>query len=165
MKVLKYPNPSLKRICQEVNFESPNIDLEYNSSINEILDQMKQVMLENNGMGLAANQVGLNYRIFIMKDLKNNIWEFINPSIIFKDDIQYLKEGCLSAPGVYIELPRAKHVTVKALNRNKEEFIVSAVDLEAVCIQHEIDHLDGIFYLDKLSRQQKRFYLKQIEKK
>lgn len=152
MKLLYYPNESLKTYCHEVK--------EFNTELHTNLDSMKQIMQENNGMGLAANQVGLTSRMFVMKDLKGKIWEFINPSILYEFDVQYESEGCLSFPGLFIQVKRAKQVSVEAFNRDGEKFHVVAVDKEAVCVQHEIEHLNGMTFFEGLSRQQKRDAIK-----
>lgn len=156
MKLLYHPNQSLKIYCQEVKT--------FDAELHKILDEMQKVMLEEDGMGLAANQIGLDTRIFLMKDKKNKVWEFINPIIVFEDDVQYINEGCLSFPGITIQVKRAKQVSVKAKDRNGEEFHIGATDLEAVCIQHEIDHLNGVTFIDNLSRQQRRDVLRKIKK-
>ncbi len=157
LKVVKYPNDVLTTKCQSYDFA---VDLNFQASgmkLHETLDAMVNIMDSENGMGLAANQVGIPYRFFIMRDLKGKIWEFINPVITeSEEECIMLNEGCLSAPGAFVQIPRRKSVTVKAQDRNGEEFTVIALDLEAVCVQHEIDHLDGIFYLDKVNRQQRR---------
>jgi len=156
MKLLYYPHESLSTPCVEV--------IKADLDLDTVLDEMIKIMLDNQGMGLSGNQVGLNYRIFVMKDGRGRIWEFINPVLSHKYDTQFLKEGCLSLPGVTIEVPRAKQVIVTAFNRNWKEFKVGCIDIEAVCIQHEMDHLDGKFVLDGLSRQEKRSILRKAQK-
>jgi peptide deformylase len=154
LKIIKYPHEVLKMICEPVT--------EFGHELHMYLDQMPALMESENGMGLAANQVGIIKRFFIMKDKKGNLVEFINPEIIDKDGNQQINEGCLSAPGVTVQVPRSQSITVKAQNRNGEEFIIMAVDLEAVCIQHEIDHLNGVFFLEKVNRQQRRAALSKL---
>jgi peptide deformylase len=127
-----------------------------------MLDEMKELMKAENGIGLAANQTGHLLRAFVMIDQKGKLWEFVNPEIIDKDGTIQINEGCLSAPGVFVQVPRAQTITVKALDRNGQEFTVICQDVEAVCVQHEIDHLDGIFYLEKTSRNQRRLAMKQL---
>jgi len=156
MNLLYYPNISLTTYCHEVKT--------FDHGIHIVLDNMKRIMEEANGMGLAANQVGLDLRVFIMKDLKGKIWEFVNPVIIFEDDVQYEDEGCLSFPGVVVQVKRSKQVSVKAQDRNGEWFHIGAYGKEAVCIQHEMEHLNGQTFLNGLSRQQKRDALRSIKK-
>lgn len=156
MKLLYYPDESLKTYCHEVT--------EFGEALVKELDQMTEIMLQNNGLGLAANQVGLIKRMFVMRDFKGKIWHFVNPVIIFDDGIQLEDEGCLSFKGLALQIQRAKQVSVKAVDGNGVEFHVAAVDREAICIQHEIEHLNGKMYIDNLPRQQKRDAIKRIKK-
>lgn len=156
MKLLHYPNDSLNFVCKDVT--------KFDQELHFWLDQMKQIMVANNGMGLAANQIGLESRIFVMKDLKDKLWEFINPVILSAYDSQYENEGCLSFPGVTVQVRRPKQITIKAYDRNGEEFTIVAIDKEAVCISHEIDHLQGNTFLNRLSRQQRRDILRGLKK-
>lgn len=148
MDILKYPNPILKQKTELVT--------EFGPELHRSLVSMKLAMLEHKGIGLAANQVGINQRFFIMQDKKGQLWEFINPEITDREDTILINEGCLSAPDIFVQIARSKTVTVQAKDRNGEDFTVICQDIEAVCVQHEIDHLDGIFYLDKAPRQQRR---------
>jgi peptide deformylase len=154
MKIYHYPDEILKTPCAPVT--------SFDERLHKILDEMLPAMKDNSGIGLAANQVGYSMRVFIMLDKKGVLWEFINPEIIEKAGGQQINEGCLSAPGVFVQVPRALYVTVKAKNRHGEEFTIVAEGIDAVCIQHEYDHLDGIFYLEKTSRNQRRAALKQL---
>lgn len=151
---VKYPDDLLKTRCQEVT--------SFDEKLHTVLDEMAQIMRSENGIGLAANQAGYLARAFIMLDNKGKLWEFINPRIVESEGFQQINEGCLSAPGVFVSVPRAASVTVVAQNRNGEEFKVVCFEIEAVCIQHELDHLDGIFYLEKTTRNQRRAALKTL---
>lgn len=154
----RFPDPVLTTHCVPYDFSIPAVQQEFN--LPEFLDAMAPHMKAEKGIGLAANQVGKNVRIFIMLDSKGSIVEFINPEIIDRDGMIALNEGCLSAPGAFVQLPRSQTVTVKALDRNGVEFTVVCQDLEAVCVQHEIDHLDGLFFIEKAPRQQRRHAMK-----
>ena len=156
MKLLLYPNKSLTTYCHEVK--------EFNEELWKKIDEMKVIMETNNGMGLAANQCGLEDRIFIMKDLKGKIWEFINPEIVFEDGAQYKNESCLSFPGLTVQVKRPEQISIKAFNGMGEQFHISAIGLEAICISHEIEHLNGTTFLNNLSRIQKRDAIKRIKK-
>lgn len=156
MKLIYYPNEILASVCEEVT--------EFNEDLSKLIDEMTIIMLKHDGMGLSANQIGVKKRIFIMKDLKNNVKEFINPKITLTDGEQLTNEGCLSAPGIFVKVPRYEQVTVEAQNRNGETFKIGAIGIESVCIQHEIEHLDGKFFLDKLNRAEKRRIIKKIKK-
>jgi len=148
MKLVYYPDPALTAKSEKVT--------DFDEALWQSLDVMRLIMKQNEGMGLAANQVGICKSFFIMKDKRDQIWDFINPEIIEQSGTQYQQEGCLSFPGVFIQVPRAASVTVKAQDRKGEEFHIIAEDMEAICIQHEIDHIYGIIFLDKATRQQKR---------
>lgn len=156
IKLVYFPDEALTTVCEPVT--------EFGPELHAQLDAMRPIMVENNGMGLAANQVGITKRFFIMKDKKGTIYEFINPEIIEKTGTTVLNEGCLSAPGGFVQMPRAQEVFVRAQDRNGEEFKVVAVDIEAVCVQHEIEHLDGKLFYAAANRQQRRAIEKLIEK-
>lgn len=148
LTILKFSHKALSTKTEPVT--------DFDASLHEALDAMRDTMIANRGVGLAANQVGIPYRFFIMKDNKDKVWEFINPEILETEGAQFQNEGCLSGPGVYVQINRSQMVMVKAKDRNGEEFTVMCVDLEAVCVQHEIDHLNGETFLDKAPRQQRK---------
>jgi len=154
MKIYMYPDELLKQKCNSVTSFGPEL--------HKILDEMLSTMKEANGIGLSANQVGYLMCMFIMLDKTGKVWEFINPQLIDKDGLQYLNEGCLSAPGVFVQIQRSDNITVKAQDRFGIEFTISTDGLEAVCIQHEMDHLNGEFFLDKTNRQQRRAALSKL---
>lgn len=158
LPIVKYPDPILSTPCSPVEFGATTRTFDLEAT----LDEMIQIMRAENGIGLAANQIGLGVRMFIMLDQKLKLWEFINPEIVDREGHIQINEGCLSAPGAFVQVPRAQTVTVKAQNRKGEEFTVICEDVEAVCIQHEMDHLDGIFYLEKTSRNQRRAALRTL---
>lgn len=155
-KLVYYPDESLLKPCKSV---------EDFSVLPEILDNMRRNMEEHNGMGIASNQLGYNLKIFIMREINSKeIVEFINPTITERAELAVIgQEGCLSAPGVYVSIPRHEQITVEAFKRTGEAFKVVLVGMESVCAQHEIDHLDGIFYIDKLNRQQRRAAMRQFK--
>lgn len=153
MEIIQYPNEILSTPCDPVT--------EFDEELHKLIDGMRHAMAESNGMGLSANQVGSNKRIFIMQS-RDAVIEFINPVITDRTGNTLLDEGCLSAPGVSLQIPRAEQVTVRAQKRSGEEFYGICFGIEAVCVQHEIDHLDGIFFLEKVPRQQRRAALKRL---
>ncbi len=116
-----------------------------------LLEDMAETMYEAEGVGLAAPQVGILRRVVVI-DVGDGIIELINPEIIETDGEQTGPEGCLSVPGVTGEVERPLIVKVKALNRNGEEFIIEGEGLLARALCHEIDHLDGIIFTDKVIR-------------
>lgn len=124
---------------------------EINKKILDLLDDMHDTMIEAEGIGLAAPQIGILKRIVIV-DVGEGLIELINPEFVETTGEQERTEGCLSVPGKSGFVKRPMHVKVKALNRNGEEIIVEGDELKAVAFCHEIDHLNGVLYIDKVTR-------------
>ena len=118
-----------------------------------LLDDMVQTMRDANGCGLAAVQVGVLRRVVVI-ETEEGLFEFINPKIIAMSGMQKSEEGCLSLPGEWGFVKRPEHVTVRALNRNGEVFEVTGHGLLARAMCHELDHLDGILYIDKAEKEE-----------
>lgn len=116
--------------------------------IKELIDDMFDTMYEANGVGLAAPQVGIRKRIVVVDVTGENPVALINPVILEKDGEQTGYEGCLSVPGKTGIVTRANHVVVEAYDENMEKFTIEAEELMARALQHEIDHLDGVMYVD-----------------
>lgn len=148
LTILKFPHKILTTKTEPVT--------DFDEGLHAALDAMEQTMKANKGIGLAANQVGIPLSFFIMLDHKGKVWEFMNPEIIEAEGAQFQNEGCLSGPGVFVQLNRSKQITVKAQDRDGNPFTVMCLDLEAVCVQHEMDHLKGELFLDKAPRQQRK---------
>ncbi len=147
LKILKYPNYNLKKKCERINEITPEIK--------NLGEQMIKIMVENNGVGLASSQVGIPKRIIAINTQKGPKL-FINPEIIGKSKEEEIKEeGCLSFPGLYLKIKRAKEVDVKAKDLNNKEFNIKTKGQIARIFQHEIDHLGGILFIDKLNFLQK----------
>jgi len=121
---------------------------EIDDRIIELLDDMEETMRSRDGVGLAAPQVGVLRRVCIV-DVGEGLFEFINPEIIEQSGANTMVEGCLSVPDNIGDVTRPTFVKVKAYNRNGEEFLLEAHDYFAKAICHEIDHLDGIIFVDK----------------
>ncbi len=122
---------------------------EINDKILELLDDMADTMYDANGVGLAAPQVGVLRRVVVI-DIGEGIIELINPVIIETEGEQFGEEGCLSVPGKCGDVRRPNYCKVEALNRDGEKIIVEGEELMARALCHEIDHLDGILYTDKV---------------
>ncbi len=137
-------DPILKKKSREVT--------EFNERLFTLLDDMKETMYASNGVGLAAPQVGVLKRVVVMdvSDTRDQCLELINPEIIEVSGEQTGSEGCLSLPGLYGVVTRPKCVKVKAQNREGKWCLYKGEELKARCFCHEIDHLDGILYKDKL---------------
>lgn len=156
MDIVLYPNEVLKRKSEPV--------LEFDSTLHQTLDEMAATMLKANGLGLSAIQVSIPLSLFIMKDNKGKIHEFINPVITDSEGTIVASEGCLSAPGVYLPIGRAEAVYVTYQDRNGEQRRLVAEGIEARIIQHEMDHLSGNFYFDKVNRALRKRAIAQLKK-
>ena len=145
LDVVTYPDPRLTRVADPVKI----ID----NKIKKLVDDMAETMYEAPGVGLAATQVGELKRLMVIdvSEEKNQLRVFINPEIIKKEGTAVNEEGCLSVPGFYDKVERAETVMVTALDRDGQRFTINASGLLAVCIQHEIDHLDGHVFVEYLS--------------
>ncbi|WP_198006953.1 peptide deformylase [Desulforamulus reducens] len=139
----KLGDPALRKVCKPVCEITPNIL----QLLNDMADTLRATP---NGAALAAPQVGFLRRVVVI-DLGNEKIELINPEIIEKSGEQVGSEGCLSLPGIWGRVKRSKFVKVKAMNREGEEILVEGKGLLARCLQHEIDHLDGILYIDHVA--------------
>ena len=145
LDVLTFPDPRLNRIAEPVKL----ID----NKIKKLVDDMAETMYVAPGIGLAATQVGELKRVMVIdvSDDKSQLRVFINPEIIKKEGTAVNEEGCLSVPGFYDKVERAETVMVTALDRDGQRFTINASGLLAVCIQHELDHLDGHVFVEYLS--------------
>jgi peptide deformylase len=136
--------------------------------IQKLIDDMIQTMYAAPGVGLAAPQVGVGVRIFVCDiSVGRNAGElltFINPSFVERDGMQLEEEGCLSAPGFNATVARPARAVLKGLDRNGEEQTVEAMGLLARCFQHEMDHLDGTLFVDRLRGLQKDLIIRKIKK-
>ena len=136
--------------------------------IQALIDDMIQTMYTAPGVGLAAPQVGIGVRIFVC-DISvgrsaGELLAFINPSFVERDGMQLEEEGCLSAPGFNATVARPSRAVLKGLDRNGEEQTVEATGLLARCFQHEMDHLDGMIFIDRLRGLQKDLIVRKIKK-
>lgn len=125
-----------------------------NDGIRKLVADMAETMYEAPGIGLAATQVDVHKRVVVIdvSEDKSGLMVFINPEIVERDGEQVCEEGCLSVPGIYEKVTRAEHVRVRALDADGKPFELEADGLLAVCIQHEIDHLDGKVFVEYLSQ-------------
>ncbi len=145
LNVLVFPDERLRTVATPVAV--------VNDDIRTIVDDMFETMYKEEGIGLAATQVNIHQRIITIdiEGDKTNQIVLINPEILTCSGEAGIEEGCLSVPGFRGLVPRKEKVKVKALNRNGEEFVLDADGLLAICIQHEIDHLNGVMFVDYLS--------------
>ena len=144
---MKYPDPVLCRKAKRVS----RID----ESLNRLIDDMIETMYQASGAGLAAPQVGVSLKIAVIGIPDEDVIVLVNPEVVKKSGERVVIEGCLSVPGYRGEIKRAEKVTVKALDRNGKAFRIKADDLLAEVLEHEIDHLNGILYIDHLESTEK----------
>jgi peptide deformylase len=146
LSILHYPDPRLHTVAKKVTV--------VDERIRQLVRDMAETMYAAPGIGLAATQVDVHERLLIIdiSDDRKALQTFINPEIVEATGQAENEEGCLSVPGVYDRVTRAERVIVRALNAEGEPFTLEAEGLLAVCIQHEIDHLDGKVFVDYLSR-------------
>lgn len=159
LSVLRFPDERLRTKAEPVT--------EVNDEIRKIVDDMFETMYDENGVGLAATQVNIHQRIVVMdcSEDKSDPLTLINPEIIKKSDETFInEEGCLSVPGCYAKVTRHELVTVKALDRDGNEFTRDADELLSICIQHELDHLAGVLFVDYLSPLKRKRIQTKLEK-
>ncbi len=158
LKILHYPDPRLKKMAQEVGV--------VDAPVQQLVDDMLETMYDAPGIGLAATQVDVSIRVIVMDitEDKSEPRVFINPQILQHDGEVKTEEGCLSVPGIYEMVVRHEAIRVGALDRNGESFEMAADQLLAVCIQHELDHLDGRLFVEHLSAMKQQRIKKKIIK-
>ena len=145
-KILTDAEPALHKVCKKVE--------NFDSKLFKLLDDMRDTLIESGGVGLAAPQVGILRRVVLVDvgEEDNEIVEFINPVMLETDGEQYGPEGCLSVPGKYGLVKRPYYAKVRAQDRNGDWFEAEGEELIARCFCHELDHLDGIVYTEKMDR-------------
>ena len=146
LDILRYPDPRLYKTAAPV--------LEVDESVRALVRNMAETMYAAPGVGLAATQVNVDQRVIVIdaSETRNELLVLINPELVGSEGVQYREEGCLSVPGIYEPVERAERVTVRALGLDGRSFTLVAENLLAVCIQHEMDHLEGKVFVDYLSR-------------
>ena len=159
LEIVQYPHPLLKKVLTPVK--------KVDDSIRQLIDDMIETMYHDRGMGLAANQVEQDLRIFVMdmSDDHSNPIAFINPEIVEARGEMDDSEGCLSFTGVYVKIKRPQYIKIKALDRNGKELIREFENYNARCIHHENDHLNGITFFDRLGPVARKLAEKKFEKR
>ncbi|MEW7998041.1 MAG: peptide deformylase [Candidatus Thiodiazotropha endolucinida] len=158
LDILHFPDPRLRNKAKPV--------AQVDDSIRRLIDDMLETMYQAPGIGLAATQVNVAKRVVVidLSEEKNQPLCLVNPEIIEKDGEEQMEEGCLSVPGVYEMVKRANLIRVRALGRDGAAFEMEAEGLLAVCIQHELDHLEGKLFVDYLSSLKRQRIRKKLEK-
>jgi len=165
--IVIYPDKRLKLISKEVTV--------FDSDLHSLLDDMYDTMLTKRGVGLAAIQIGVDKRVLIINipndddddalPIKSETLEIINPIVIKKEGSCKHQEGCLSIPGVYEDIERSEHIVLEYRNRHGELKIIENDDFLAIAIQHEMDHLEGKVFIEKLSILKRKKFEKEWKKK
>ncbi len=161
LNILEFPDPRLRTKAVPVD-PARLTDPEFQ----RLFDDMFETMYEAPGIGLAASQVDVHQRFMVIdvSEEKNQPLVFVNPEIVAKAGEQVYQEGCLSVPGIFADVTRANEITVKAFDRHGQPFELTIDGLLAVCIQHEMDHLDGKLFVDYLSPLKREMVRKKLAK-
>ena len=159
-EILKYPDPRLSKVAQPVQ--------NMNDAMVQLLNDMVETMYAAPGVGLAANQLGALHRIIVLdvdhENPQKNVYKLVNPAIVSAEGEMLWEEGCLSVVDFTAEVRRAARVAVVALDENEKEVNIEAEGLLAVALQHEIDHLDGKLFIDRISRLKRDLYARKRKK-
>jgi len=158
LRILEFPDPRLRKKAAPVEV--------VDDPLRQLIDDMFETMYEAPGIGLAATQVDVHRRLLVadVSQEKDEPQVLINPEILERDGSTITEEGCLSVPGYYEEIERAEHIKVRYLDRDGNEQESEYEGLLAVCVQHEIDHLDGKLFVDYLSEIKRQRIRKRLEK-
>ncbi len=159
--ILTAPDPRLKAVAKDVD--------KVDGEIRKLCDDMLETMYDADGIGLAAVQIGVAKRVIVMdldqKDGKNKPRVFINPRIVWaSDDMATFEEGCLSVPDIWEDVERPARIRAEYLDRDGKKQTVEADGLLADCLQHEMDHLNGVLFIDHLSRLKRSMALRKLAK-
>ena len=161
LNILRYPDPRLNLVAKPVE--------QVDGRIKQLVADMAETMYEAKGIGLAATQVDVHERVVVMdlSESRDQLQVLINPVILEKDGETVYEEGCLSVPGVYDKVTRAESNVAEALDIDGQPYTIRADGLQAICIQHEIDHLDGkvfVQYLSRLKQERIKTKMKKLDK-
>ncbi|MBW1690490.1 MAG: peptide deformylase [Deltaproteobacteria bacterium] len=160
MEIVTYPDPILTKKAEPVE----HID----QDIQDLIENMGEMMYRASGIGLAANQVGVAKQVFVYdlryRERGRNLNVLINPTIVLAEENIDFEEGCLSVPDFLAKTTRRKYLKAKGLDRDGKPIDIEAEDLLAICIQHEIDHLNGTLILDHVSHLKRDLYKRRIRK-
>jgi peptide deformylase len=154
-ELVYFPNENLYKPTTSV--------LDFNNSLNELLDSMKNIMLTHKGLGISSNQCGASLSCFLLRQVNGDILDIINPEIIETTGKQiFNQEGCLSAPGIFVSTTRSQQIEFKYQDRTGEHKVGIVEGIEAVIFEHELEHLKGEVFLSKTTRPQRKLALSKM---
>lgn len=163
LKIVEYPDKRLREVSKEVK--------SFDKKLHDLLDSMYPIMMETNGIGLAAIQIAHPLRVLILnipeedgEQPKDNLLEIINPLITKKTGETIYQEGCLSVPQFYEDIKRHEYITINYQDRDANTKTLDADGLLSIAIQHEMDHLEGILFIDKLSYSRRKKFEKEYKR-
>jgi len=158
LEILEIPDARLRTVAKPVSV--------FDDELRQLVEDMTQTMYQAKGIGLAATQVDVHRRLLVLdvSEAQDQPRVYINPEIIELEGSETCEEGCLSVPGVYAEISRAEKIRIIAQNTDGSSFEENLDGMHAVCLQHEIDHLDGKLFVDYLSPLKRRMVTKKLEK-
>jgi peptide deformylase len=158
LEILEFPDERLRTVAKPVEI--------FDEKLGQFVDDMIETMYDAEGIGLAATQVNVHKRLLVLdvSEEQNTPRLYINPEILETGGDETCEEGCLSVPGIFAEVSRAETLRVRALDREGTPFEEDLDGMHAICLQHEIDHLDGKLFIDYLSPLKRRMVTKKLEK-
>jgi peptide deformylase len=158
LEILEFPDPRLRTVAKPVVL--------FDQALGNLIDEMLETMYEANGIGLAATQVNQHIRLLVLdvSEERNQPFVYINTEITDREGEQKYEEGCLSVPGIYANVTRSNQIKIKSQDRDGNVFEQEVDGLHAVCLQHEMDHLEGKLFVDYLSPLKRRMVRKKLEK-
>ena len=158
LEILEFPDPRLRTVAKPVEV--------FDGKLARLVDDMLETMYDAQGIGLAATQVNVHRRLLVLdvSETRDAPRVYINPEIVLAEGEETCEEGCLSVPGVYAEVSRAEKIRVAARDIHGERFEEDVDGMQAICLQHEMDHLEGKLFVDYLSPLKRRMVSKKLEK-
>jgi len=158
LEILEFPDPRLRKVAKPVE--------DFDEALAAFVEDLYETMYAEQGIGLAASQVDVHQQVLVIdtSEERNAPKAFINPEIITSSGQQIYEEGCLSVPGIYAKVERAEEITVRAFRPDGSPFEMDLAGLDAVCLQHEMDHLQGKLFVDYLSPLKRQMVRKRLEK-
>jgi peptide deformylase len=158
LEIIEFPDARLRTVAKPVEA--------FDAALGDLIDNLLETMYSADGIGLAATQVNVHRRLLVLdvSETRDQPLIYINPEIIESEGSETCEEGCLSVPGIYAEVSRAEKIRVSARDRDGKSFEQELEGMHAVCLQHEMDHLDGTLFVDYLSPLKQRIVRKKLEK-